>query len=108
MYPLSTCIRKSLSNPIGFTGILNLHFGPYWMFIGDPVGIPEGKTPFFKKGSLLGTAEKAQNHAKHYIYSGLEGFEEPRNQPKTDPKVTQKRKSAIIERIAKSAQVPYI
>ena len=72
------------------------------------VGIPDGKTPFFKKRSFLGTPEKAQNHAKHYIYSGLEGFEEPRNQQKTDPKVTQKRKSVIIERIAKSAQVPYI
>ena len=52
--------------------------------------------------------EKARNRANHYIYNGLERFEEPRNRTKTDPKVTQKRKSVIIERIAQSAQVPYI
>jgi hypothetical protein len=72
------------------------------------VGIPEGKTQVFKKRSFLGTPEKARNHVKHYICSGLEAFEEPLNQQKTDPKVSPKRKSVIIERITQNAQVAYI
>ena len=69
---------------------------------------PKQKLRSLKSGRFWERPKKLEITQSSIFINGLEGFEEPRNQPKTDPKVTQKHKSVIIERIAQSAQAPYI